>query len=81
MPNAPEISPEEPMNLTMDRRPSRTIRRMAGLALMLSVALTVGACTSKTPAEQAQEELNAGLAADVSQDNLNERLRPWRVIQ
>ena len=55
------------MNPTADRRSSRTLRRIAGLALMLTLALTaVGACAGKPPADQAQDELNAGLAADAA---------------
>lgn len=66
------------MNPTPDRRSSRTARRVAGLAVILSLALiVVGACTSKTPAEQAQDELNAGLAADAS-GNLEEAAKHYK---
>ena len=66
------------MNLTVDRRTSRTKLRMAGLALMLGAALTVaGACNSKTPAEQAQDELSAGLAADGA-GNLDEAAKHYK---
>ena len=55
------------MDPTVTRRTSLAIRRIGRLVLMLGVALTLlGACTSKAPAVQAQDELNAGLAADAA---------------
>ena len=60
------------MEQTAARRSFRTFRSFTGLLLSVGVALTLlGACTSRTPAEQAQEELTAGLAADAS-GNLEE---------
>jgi tetratricopeptide (TPR) repeat protein len=54
------------MNTTPVRSPARLGRRAASLALVL-VILAVTACgTGKTPAQRAQEELNAGLAADAA---------------
>lgn len=55
------------MNPTHDRRPARTGRSTAGLALILTLLLVaVAACGSKSPADQALDELNAGLAADAA---------------
>lgn len=55
------------MNPTRDRRPGRAGRSTAGLALMLTLLLVaVTACGGKTPAQQAQDELTAGLAADAA---------------
>ena len=34
--------------------------------MLTLVLVAVGACTSKSPADQAQDELNAGLAADAA---------------
>jgi len=78
MPIGLESSPEEPMNVTIDRRPPRTLRHLTWIILLLGSTLAVvAACNSKAPAEQAQDELNAGLAADAS-GNLEEAAKHYK---
>jgi tetratricopeptide (TPR) repeat protein len=78
MPIALESSPEEPMNVTLYRRPPRTLRHQIWMILLLAIALTaVAACNSKAPAEQAQDELSAGLTADAS-GNLEEAAKHYK---
>jgi tetratricopeptide (TPR) repeat protein len=56
------------MNPTHDRGPSRAAlrRRAVGVLGLVLLLVAVAACGSKSPAQRAQDELNAGLAADAA---------------
>lgn len=56
------------MNPTHGRSPSRAAlrRRTVGVLGLVLLLVAVPACGSKSPAQQAQDELNAGLAADAA---------------
>lgn len=66
------------MNPTYERQPARTRRSTAGIALLLTLLLVaVAACGSKSPADQALDELNAGLAASAA-GNADEALAHYK---